>query len=180
MNLKKFDPFNNRLARDIRNGLSKSFLGALVERDMSPYKRRAAEYLKQDLKRVYQMYVKTRLGKYDEVFVAIEQGRIDDKLQQAEILWKQELYFEMHELLENIWSSAEGNERKALQGLIRAAGMKIHAENGNTRAAVAMGRKAQADLQLFGRALIRLDRLESILAEINQTLASMDSSSEDH
>ena len=74
MNLKKFDPFNNRLARDIRNGLSKSFLGALVERDMSPYKRRAAEYLKQDLELVYQMYVETRLGKYDEVFVAIEQG----------------------------------------------------------------------------------------------------------
>ena len=35
MNLKKFDPFNNRLARDIRNGLSKSFLGALSERDVS-------------------------------------------------------------------------------------------------------------------------------------------------
>ena len=54
MNLKKFDPFNNRLARDIRNGLSKSFLGALVERDMSPYKRRAAEYLKQDLNPYWQ------------------------------------------------------------------------------------------------------------------------------
>ncbi len=35
MNLEKFDPFNNRLARDIRNGLSKSFLGALAERDVS-------------------------------------------------------------------------------------------------------------------------------------------------
>jgi hypothetical protein len=180
VNLKNFDPFNNRLARDIRNGLSKSFLGALAEREVSSYKRRAAEYLKQDLKLVYQMYVKTRLGKYDEVFVAIEQGRIDDELRQAEILWKHGLFFEMHELLENIWSSAEGNERKALQGLIRAAGMKIHAENGNTRAAVAMGRKAQADLQLFGRALTRLNRLEFILAEITNTLANMDSSSEDH
>jgi hypothetical protein len=176
VNLKKFDPFNNRLARDIRNGLSKSFLGALAERDVSSYKRRAAEYLKQDLEQVYQMYVETRLEKFDEVFVAIEQGRIDNALQQAEILWEQRLYFEMHELLENIWNSAEGNERKALQGLIRAAGMKIHAENGNTRAAVAMGRKAQADLQLYGRALIRLNRLESILAEITNTLANMDSS----
>jgi hypothetical protein len=176
VNLKKFDPFNNRLARDIRNGLSKSFLEARAERDVSLYKRKAAEYLKQDLEQAYQIYVETRLSKYDEVFVAIEQGRIDDKLQQAEILWKQGLYFEMHELLENIWNSAEGNERKALQGLIRAAGMKIHAENGNTRAAVAMGRKAQADLQLFGRALISLNRLESILAEITNALANMDSS----
>lgn len=177
MNLKKFDPFNNRLARDIRNGLSKSFLGALAEKDVSLYKRRAAEYLKQDLEQVYQMYVETRLDKFDEVFDAIEHGRIDDKLQQAEILWEQELYFEMHELLENIWSSAEGNERKALQGFIRAAGMKIHAENGNMKAAATMGRKAQADLQLYGRALIRFNKLESILAEITNTLANMDSSS---
>ncbi|MEN8232311.1 MAG: DUF309 domain-containing protein [Thermodesulfobacteriota bacterium] len=175
--MKKFDPFNNRLARDIRNGLSKSFIGALAERDVSLFKKRAAEYLKQDLEQVYQMYIETRLGKYDEVFVAIEQGRIDDKLQQAEILWEQELYFEMHELLENIWNSAEGDERKALQGLIRAAGMKIHAENGNTRAAVTMGRKAQAALQNYGRLLIHFTKLESILAEIANTLANMDSSS---
>lgn len=180
MNLKNLNPFNSRLARDIRNELSKSFLGALAERDISLYKRRAADYLKQDLELVYQMYVKTRLCKYDQVFVAIEQGRIDDELRQAEILWKHGLFFEIHELLENIWNSAKGDERKALQGLIRAAGMEIHAENGNTKAAVAMGWKAQADLQLFGRAIIRLNRLESIQAEITNTLANMDSSSYAH
>ena len=68
MNLKKFDPFNNRLARDIRNTLSKSFLESLAEKDASIFHKRAAEYLKQDLEQVYQEYVKTRLDKFDDVF----------------------------------------------------------------------------------------------------------------
>lgn len=178
--MKKFDPFNNRLARDIRNGLSKSFLEALKERNMSLCERRAAGYLEQDLEQIYQVYIRTRLEKYDEVFFAAEQGQLDDVLQQAAILWEHKLYFEMHELLEATWKNAEGNERKALQGLIRAAGMKIHAENANFKAAAAMGRKAQAVLQLYGRELTRFNKLESILAEVRKTLTNIDSSLQNH
>lgn len=174
MSLKKFDPFHNRLARDIRNELSKSFIESLRERNVSCFKRRAAVYLEQHLEQVYQIYVKTRLEKYEEAFFAVEKGKIDDELQQAKILWENELYFEMHELLENVWIDAEGNERRALQGLIRAAGMKIHAENGNTKAAVTMGRKAQSDLQFYGSSLSPPNKIESILAEITETLANMD------
>jgi len=179
VNLNKFDPFNNRLARDIRNGLSKSFLEALLERDMSLCERRAAGYLEQDLEQIYQVYIRTRLEKYDEAIFAVEQGQLDDELQQAEILWECGLYFEMHELLEDIWKNAKGNERRALQGLIRAAGMKIHAENGNMKAAATIGRKAQVALQLYGRELIRFNKLESILAEITRTLTGIDNGSKD-
>ncbi|MFC1843369.1 DUF309 domain-containing protein [Thermodesulfobacteriota bacterium] len=178
--MKKFDPFNNRLARNIRNGLSKSFLEALIERNLSLCKKRADGFLEQDLEQIYQVYIRTRLEKYDEIFAVVEQGQIDDELQQAEILWEYELYFEMHELLEDIWKNAEGNKRKALQGLIRAAGMKIHAENGNFKAAAAMGRKAQTALQLYGKVLIRFHKLESILAEIQNTLANMDISFQEY
>ena len=173
MNQNKFDPFNHRLARDIRNTLSKSFIESLAERDASIFQKRGSEYLMQDLKQVYQMYLKTRLEKYDEVFVSIEKGRINDVMQQSEILWDHELYFEMHELLEKVWIRAVGNERKALQGLIRAAGMKIHAENGNIKAAVTMGQKAQADLHLYGRVLSHFNKLDTILAEIEQTISNM-------
>lgn len=178
--MKKFDPFNNRLARDIRNELAKSFLQSLIERDLSLCKKRAARYLEQDLEQIYQVYIRTRLEKYDEIFAAVEQGQIDDELQQAEIFWEYGLYFEMHELLEEVWKKAEGNERKALQGLIRAAGMKIHTVNGNFKAAASMGRKAQAALQLYGKVLIRFHKLESILAEIQNTLANMDNSFQGH
>ena len=177
MNLKKFDPFNNRLARDIRNTLSKSFLEALTEKDASIFHKRAAEYLKRDLEKVYQEYVKIRLDKFDDVFVVIEHGQIHDELKQAETLWEHGLYFEMHELLERYWKDSSGIERKALQGLIRAAGMKIHIESGNTKSAVTMGLKAQTDLQLYGKTLKHFNKLESILAEIAETLAVMDSSS---
>ena len=178
MNLEKFDPFNNRQARDIRNTLSKSFLESLVEKDVSVFQKRAAGYLQQDLEQVYQMYVKKRLLKYDEVFALIEQGKIEEKFHQALILWDQELYFEMHELLEKIWINAAGNERKALQGLIRAAGMKIHAESGNIKASITMGRKAQGDLQLYKGALKQPGHLDSILIEITETLSKMDSTSQ--
>ncbi len=177
MNVEKFDPFNNRLARDIRNGLSKAFLQALGGKDISLCERRGAEYLEQDLKSVYQIYIRKRLEKYNEAFVAIEQGRLDDVLQQAEIFWEYKLYFEMHELLEDSWKNAEGNERKALQGLIRAAGMKIHAVNGNMHAAAAIGRKAQTALQLYGEELSRFSKLESVLAEIARTLNDINSTS---
>ena len=175
MNLKKFDPFNNRLARDIRNILSKSFLESLREKDASIFHKKAAEYLKQDLEQVYQVYVKTRLVKFDDVFVVIEHGQIHDGLKQAGILWEHGLFYEMHELLERYWKDSSGSKRKALQGLIRAAGMKIHMESGNTKAAITMGLKARDDLQLYGKTLKGFDKLESISADIADTLAALDS-----
>ena len=178
--MKKFDPFNNRLARDIRNELSKSFHEALIKRDLSLCKERAAGYLEQGLEQVYQEYIRKRLEKFDKAFAAVEHRQVDEKLQQAEILWEFKLYFEMHELLEVIWKNALGNERKALQGLIRAAGMKIHEENGNFKAAASMGRKAQTALQLYGKVLNRFHKLESILIEIRKTLANMERSIQGH
>jgi hypothetical protein len=150
VNLKKFDPFNNRLARDIRNTLSKSFLESLAEKDASIFHKRAAEYLKQDLEQVYQEYVETRLDKFDDVFVVIEHRQIHDELKQATILWEHGLYFEMHEFLERYWKGSSGIERKALQGLIRAAGMKIHMESGNTKIPIcnSMGKRSNVSINL--------------------------------
>ena len=103
--------------------------------------------------------------KYKEAFAAIVAGGRREVLQQAAILWDLELYFEMHELLEPAWKAAEGDRRKALQGLIRAAGMKIHAEN-NRRAAASMGTKALEDLQKYGNKLDGFGNLEAVLADL--------------
>ncbi len=174
--LKRFDPFNNRLARDIRNSLSKSFLESIREGDEAVFHRKADEYLGQKLDRSYKNYIESRLDKYENVYAAIMQGHSAGELFQAEILWDNGLYYEMHELLETVWIKAEGDERKALQGLIRAAGTKIHAESGNTKAAVSMGQKAQASLQLYGDELKGFNRCVSILAEIKDIIAALDSS----
>ena len=111
------------------------------------------------------MYIVKRLKKYDSFFAAVNAGGHRELLQQAAKLWDLELYFEMHELLEPAWKDAEGAWRKALQGLIRAAGMKIHAEN-NRLAAASMGTKALEDLQKYGNRLDGFSNLEAVLADL--------------
>jgi len=169
----RFDPFNSRQARDIRNSLSKSFLQALSERDPALYRGKTDGYLAQNLEQPFRGYVTERLQKYDAVFDRITRKDAGGKVQQAGVLWDHGLYFEMHELLEEIWVTAEGDRRKALQGLIRAAGMKIHAENYNMKAAVSMGKKARADLELYGNSLPDFAGLETVSAEIDRTLAQL-------
>jgi hypothetical protein len=172
-NLNKFDPFRSRLARDIRNSLSNSFLLALAEKAPELYRNKAGDYLAQNLEQPYQEYVRERLKKYDVVCDTIIHKSSNDKMQQAAVLWAYGLYFEMHELLEELWVKAEGTRRKALHGIIRAAGMKIHAESGNLKAAVSMGRKARADLELYGTSLTDFAALESLAAEVDRTLTEM-------
>lgn len=165
MSRSHFDPFKNRLARDIRNNLSRSFVKSLAGKNDKFFQKDAAAYLQQHLEPAYEIYVIKRLVKYKEAFAAIVAGGLREVLQQAAILWDLELYFEMHELLEPAWKAAEGDRRRALQGLIRAAGMKIHAEN-NRLAAASMGTKALEDLQKYGNRLDGFSNLEAVLADL--------------
>ena len=167
-----FDPFQSRLARDIRNNLSKAFLQSLTQKDMSVFNRCGADYLQQKLGLGYERYVKDRLAKYEEAFAIMGKRDIKEVLAQSAIFWDLELYFEMHELLELQWKEAEGDRRKALQGLIRAAGMKIHAANNNRKAAISMGGKALIDLAKYCGELRGFDKIEAILAEIEQILGT--------
>ena len=129
--------------------------------------------MQQKLEPGYARYVKTRLAKYEEAYAIIEQKDLREVLQQAAIFWGLELYFEMHELLEPAWKDAEGNRRMALQGLIRAAGMNIHAQSNNMKAAASMGAKAMADLKKYAGELTGFVDVESIMAEIKQTLSTV-------
>lgn len=54
-----------------------------------------------------------------------------EALDQAADLFDARLFFEVHELLEPFWMSAEGAPREALQGLIQIAVGLHHFENGN-------------------------------------------------
>jgi len=167
-----FDPFNCRLARDIRNTLSKIFLQALKDNNIEKMRQCALKYLDQGLTPAYEIYIRERMSKYEKVFTRISQEKNADILQQARIFWDQELYFEMHELLEPIWKEAGGTRKRALQGLIRAAGMKTHAEHNNMKAAVSMGRKALDDLKEYNVELAGFSGLQSLIADIQKTLVT--------
>jgi predicted metal-dependent hydrolase len=167
-----FNPFRRRLDRDIRNNLSRSFLQALAEKDMSAFEQCGADFLQRYPEPVYTGYVTDRLEKYEKAYALIKEGQLEEVLPQAAIFWDLGLFFEMHELLELEWKAAGGAKRRALQGLIRAAGMKIHAENSNDKAAFNMGRKALADLVKFSSELAGFSKIEEVLAEIRQTLGT--------
>ena len=177
MTVPRFDPFNSRLARDIRNTLSKSFLRSLKDNNSEIFQLSTAEYLKQELEPVYEKYIRNRLKTYEEVFAIITRDRVHDVLQQATIFWDHGLYFEMHELLEPVWIKAEGGMRRALQGLIRAAGAKIHLESSNTAAAASMGAKALADLEEFGGALAGFTKCKAIMADLKKIPVTVPKSS---
>ena len=68
-------------------------------------------------------------GYYDLVFERIQQEHIDDARVQAVILWNDGLFFEVHDILEDIWHKKPGDERQAIQGLIKAAGAYVHLDN---------------------------------------------------
>jgi len=53
----------------------------------------------------------------------------------AAALWNEQLFFEVHEVLEAEWKSARGDERQALQGLIQVAVAFHHLGHGNRRGA---------------------------------------------
>jgi hypothetical protein len=48
----RFDPFNNRLSRDIRNTLSEAFVDALLHIDKSRYQSTAEQWLARNLKAI--------------------------------------------------------------------------------------------------------------------------------
>ncbi len=168
----QFDPFSSRLARDIRNSLSKSFIRALAEKDASIFQQSASAFRKQHLDPVYDRYIAARLRKYEKAYAIIDENKQREVLQQAATLWDLELYFEMHEILEPEWQKAEGDIRRALQGLIRAAGMKILIENNRDNGAAGMGAKALVDLRRYGGELHGFSNREAVLTEIKQTLAA--------
>ena len=88
---------------------------------------------------------------------------LPEALEAAAALFDAHLYFEVHEILEDPWRRATGEEREALQGLIQVAVRLQHLANGNLAGARALleeggarlgrGRLAGVDVRPFARAV---------------------------
>ena len=89
---------------------------------------------------------------------------MEDKLKFHQ--WNQELFFEVHELLERIWQQAAGDEHQALKGLIQAAGVYVHLEYNHQAAARKLAVKSS------DRILKYADRL-SFIANLNLLLEKL-------
>lgn len=142
-----FDPFQDRVARDIRNTLSTAFLAALKDQHPGPFEAAGRHLLGQGISEGKRTYILDRLSSYRKCLADIQQKKIKTILEQAFILWDEGLFFEVHEILEGLWIEAEGRQKSALQGLIRAAGFYILMESGRRQGAEKMAAKAVQALQ---------------------------------
>lgn len=123
-----FDPFRDRLSRDIRNDLSESLLLCLRTNSMDAAREVAERYLAGFLEPCHRNYIHQRLDRFGR-FLELAQGE-SDQLRWGFMLWDLGLYFEMHEVLEQAWRTATGTEKALLQALIRAAGVRIKRDCG--------------------------------------------------
>lgn len=142
-----FNPFEDRLSRDIRNDLSESIADVLADHSLAGAEEVAQSYLKAAPEPPYVDYIHTRLDRYAR---ALEQiGEETPLLRQAAVLWDLQLFFEVHEILEPAWMIASGSRKLILQALIRAAGVYINLELGYRERAAKIGAKALPVLEEF-------------------------------
>lgn len=163
----RFDPFNNRLARDIRNSLAEKFVDALLQVDKSGYQRTAEQWLAKNLDDEYTGYIQDRLKRFDGIFNQIKKIRLKDPKLQALIIWNHGLFFEVHEHLERIWQKTTGDEYQALKGLIQAAGVYIHLKFGHRAAAEKLAVKSLGRIQKYADCLTFIANLNMLLDKLN-------------
>lgn len=156
----RFDPFNDRLSRDIRNGLSESFIEALVGLNREVYLDAAGKWNQEKLPPEHREYLQDRLQRYRAVFQQIQGQRLKDPFIRALVIWNQGLFFEFHEHLETIWRDSAGDERQALMGLIKAAGVYVHLEYHHQQAAERLAAKSARLLNQYSHCITFITNLD--------------------
>ena len=141
MKEKLFNPFEDRLSRDIRNELSENLAVAITTGSAEQLANVVEKYRRRQLAGCYTAYIEDRCVRYEKALAAICPGIIDP-IRRSLILWDLGLFFEVHEVLELSWYTAEGQVKLTMQALIRAAGVYIKREYGFQEAAARIAAKA--------------------------------------
>ena len=161
-----FDPFNDRLSRDIRNTLSEAFIDALAQMAPSGYQAVAEKWLAEKLAAGYVNYIQDRLHHYDLVLEKIITTRLDDALLQSLALWNKGLFFEFHDHLERLWHQNTGDEHQALKGLIKAAGVYIHMEHNRQEVVKSLSTKSLNLIRRYSHCLTFITNLNVLTEKI--------------
>ena len=165
---KRFDPFNDRTSRDLRNTLSEQFVDVVLRNDVQAFGLFCEHWEAVDLGGVYREYLNARLERYRRAFEQLEDGDIRAPLRQGMVLWNVGLFFEVHEIIETIWHPAEEPLRSALQGLIQAAGVYIHLLWGHQSAAEKLARKAHTRLSANRQGAAFITNLDELLDHLER------------
>jgi hypothetical protein len=160
-----FNPFEDRLSRDIRNSLSEGLAEAVETGSTEKLVQTVAYYRQQHLADYYHAYLEDRYARYTDALEKIH-AVISDPIHQGMILWNLGLFFEVHEVLEHAWYSAEGDMKATLQALIRAAGVYIKQEYGFNDAAGRIAAKAIPVLRANENILDRYFKTERLTSAL--------------
>jgi len=161
-----FDPFKDRLARDIRNALSEAFVDALAQVQPCGYQAAAEKWLAGKLAPGYLNYIQDRLHRYDRVLEQITATRLTDARLQSLIIWNNGLFFEFHDHLERIWPKTTGDEHQALKGLIKAAGLYIHMEHNHRQAVKSLSIKSLCLILQYSHCLAFITNLDDLIKRL--------------
>jgi hypothetical protein len=159
--VRAFDPFRDRVARDVRNALSAAFVAAW-DGDGEDYAPEAARLRRLHPGAVYRTYIDRRLAAYQAALADRRAMATPDLIDAIIVLWNRELFFEVHELLEHHWLDARGEWREVLKTLIQAAAVFVHREAGRASAAAKLGRRVSARLDTLRPHLPPIANLEAL------------------
>ena len=160
----QFNPFEDRLSRDIRNDLSETVLELIESGSTTAAEEVAARYRRKHPAGHYLDYIDQRLQGYKLALESLSENH--DLLDQAAAFWDLELFFEVHEILEPAWMTATGDRKRLLQALIRAAGVYINLELGYEQRARKIGAKALPVLKELHQDLIGSINGEALIAAL--------------
>jgi hypothetical protein len=169
---KIFDPFNDRLSRDIRNTLSTALVGDLSGDGRLGLQDVARRWLVEARDAAYQTYIHQRMAAYDRVLRQVQSDGVKDPCLQAVVLWNAGLFFEVHELLESVWLGTAGKQRKALGGLIQAAGVFVHRGRSHHKAAQGLAQRALKNLAAASPCLGFIQDLAPLMASLQDPTAA--------
>lgn len=152
----RFDPFTSRACRQVRNDLAHSLVTAISILNFEPVSTLVHKYLSGTPTAPIHRYLIDRRESYRTFLATIRADGLanNDIWPIAMTLWDKQLFFEVHEWLEQAWHQSRGDARESYQAVIRAAGVYIHLE---------AGRRASA-LQLANKAVVGLRRHRNLLA----------------
>jgi len=169
---KIFDPFNDRLSRDIRNTLSTALVGELGGDGRLMLQDVARRWLSEAGDAAYQTYIHQSMAAYDRVLRQVHSAGVKDPCLQAVVLWNANLFFEVHELRESVWLGTAGRRRKALGGLIQSAGVFVHRGRNHHTAAQGLARRAMKNLEAASPYLGFIEDLAPLVASLKDPTAA--------
>jgi hypothetical protein len=166
----RFNPFEDRLSRDIRNDLSASLPQVLEKRCLDGARSVAEAYLQNNPAEIYRDYIERRLTAYRLVLESLAPSGPPAPLTTAAILWDLGLFFEVHEVLELHWLQATGDLKQLLQALIRAAGVYIYLEAGYPQRSAKIAAKAVPVLRRLQDLAAEQLQIEAMIAALEEPL----------